>query len=368
MRWNRQDYIDLMTFNHPRQEMFCEPMGLLVGVDKEWQDSGAPGELDLTDFAFDYVPYYFVGNTGLVHAYPEITLEDTDRHLIKRDGMGRTVKLIKSSATVPLPLNFPVTDMDSWLKIKHMFTYDSSRVDEDQLSHAKKLQREGHLICAEIWGGFDLPRELLGVENCCICYYENPELMQDILNTAADCAFLTLEQISRSITIDYLSVHEDLAWKSGPMISPALVTTFIKPYYRRIWDLLKSSGTKLFAQDSDGNLNCVIDAFIDSGVNLFLPCEPAAGMDIVALRERYGKTFAMLGGIDKHVIRQGKEKIDAELNYKLQAKMLGGGMCFGLDHRIPNGTPLEDYRYYVKRAKELLGIEHHEKGWGRMAI
>jgi hypothetical protein len=40
-------------------------------------------------------------------------------------------------------------------------------------------------------------------------------------------------------------------------------------------------------------------------------------------------------------------------------------MCFSLDHRIPNGTPLENYRYYVKTAQEMLGIDGSEKGWFR---
>jgi uroporphyrinogen-III decarboxylase len=112
-------------------------------------------------------------------------------------------------------------------------------------------------------------------------------------------------------------------------------------------------------------MNPVMDAFIECGVNVFYPCEPAAGMDIVALRKKYGKKFAMIGGIDKHVLRASKEEIRKELEYKLQPIMRGGGVCFALDHRIPNGTPLENYRYYVKTTREILGIEDEEKGWGR---
>jgi hypothetical protein len=36
--------------------MLSEIMDLLAGLDKEWVTQGAsPGELDLTDFGFDYV-------------------------------------------------------------------------------------------------------------------------------------------------------------------------------------------------------------------------------------------------------------------------------------------------------------------------
>jgi hypothetical protein len=31
-----------------------------------------------------------------------------------------------------------------------------------------------------------------------------------------------------------------------------------------------------------------------------------------------------------------------------------GGCVLGLDHRIPNGTPLENYRFYIQRVWEIL--------------
>ena len=40
-------------------------------------------------------------------------------------------------------------------------------------------------------------------------------------------------------------------------------------------------------------------------------------------------------------------------------------------HRITNGTPLENYIYYVDRAREMLGLPNFrdcEPGWGRMAF
>jgi uroporphyrinogen-III decarboxylase len=88
-------------------------------------------------------------------------------------------------------------------------------------------------------------------------------------------------------------------------------------------------------------------------------------------RQRYGRRLAMLGGIDKHVLRKDKPSIRAELEYKLQPLMREGGMVFGLDHRIPNGTPLDNYRYYVDTAREILNLPPRtgaKGGWRRMAF
>ena len=94
-------------------------------------------------------------------------------------------------------------------------------------------------------------------------------------------------------------------------------------------------------------------------------------MDIVELRRIYGKRLAMRGGIDKHVIRRSREEIRKELEYKLHPSLRAGGCVFSLDHRIPNGTPIENYRYYAALAREMLGLpplDPSRTGWARMAM
>ena len=153
------------------------------------------------------------------------------------------------------------------------------------------------------------------------------------------------------------SQHEDMAGKSGPLASPTHVREFIAPYYRRIWDLLHERGARLFDQDSDGDMNPVLDAFLDAGVNCMHPMEPAANMDIVKIREKYGKRLAFYGGLDKHVIRRSKAEIVRELETKIPPMVRTGGCVIALDHRIPNGTPLENYRFYIKKAWEIINRE-----------
>ena len=371
MRWNREDYIELMTFGQVKQQMFVELFGPLIGLEDEWLAQGAgSGETDLTDFDFDYVPVVDCGgHTGLRGGVTPSVLEETSEHLIEIDAFGRKTKLCKGRATIALPMEYPVTDMDSWLKIKHWFTFNEDRINWDKVEAAKKAQQQGAMVIAGIPGGFDFPRQLMGEEGVCYCYYDQPELMQDILDTAGDTACAVLDRISDVLTIDNLTVHEDMAGKSGPLAGPDQISAFIKPYYLRAWELVKSKGTRLFSQDSDGNMNAVVDVFLESGVNIMYPAEPAAGMDIVSLRKKYGRQLAFKGGIDKHVLRQDKKMIEKELTYKLQPLMQEGGVVFGIDHRIPNGTPLENYRFYVDTAREILGLPRRTgKGWQRMAF
>ena len=373
MKWTREEYIELMTFGRVERQMFTELFGPLIGLEDEWRLQGATEEeIGMTAFDFDYVPLVRCGgNTGFMGGKTPVILEDTAEYTVSIDNMGRKVKLCKGKATIPLPLEYPVTDMDSWLKLKPHYEFNENRIDYAAIERAKKAQSEGSLVVASIPGGFDTPRELMGEEMACLCYYEDPELMEDIMATISDTSFKVLDRVSDLVQIDNLMVHEDMAGKSGSLIGPKQVLEHLKPYYRRTYDMLASKGTKLFSQDSDGNMESVLDAMLECGVNITYPAEPAAGMDIVALRKKYGKKFAFKGGIDKHILRGTKAEIRAELEYKLQPMMQEGGCVFGLDHRIPNGTPLENYRYYVETAREILNLpplSPSSTGWARMAF
>ncbi len=354
----REEYLDFMTFKSNNRPLFTEIFGPIIGLKEEWEEQGArPEELDFS--AFTYRCALKTGipvNTGWIGGAEEV-LEETEEYIITRDIMGRRTKLNKGYATLPLPLDFPVKNMDDWLKVKHHYAFSEERFDPDWESIVWKHQKDGKALTVGIPGGFDEPRQLLGEEALCIAYYEQPELIHDILNTIGDTAFQVLDRVSSRVTIDILVVHEDMAGKSGPLAGPVQINEFIKPYYRRIWDMLAGRGTRLFDQDSDGNMNPVIQEFINAGVNCMHPLEPAADMDIVKLRRQYGTELAFVGGLDKHVIRRSKEEITAELEYKIPPMVASGGCVLGLDHRIPNGTPLKNYRFYIAKAWEIINRE-----------
>lgn len=355
----REEYLDYMTFRRNERPLFTEIFGPLVGLKEEWAEQGAtPGELDLSAFRYRCpmrasIPVH----TGWMGGPPDQVLEETEEHLIFRDRMGRRMQLCKGYATLPLPLDYPVQTMDDWLRVKPHYTFSEERFSADWEQTARAHLAAGQATVVSIPGGFDEPRQLMGEENVCLAFYTQPELIVDMLQTIGDTAFRVLERVSATVQVDELYVHEDMAGKSGPLAGPTQVREFIRPYYRRIWDMLADRGARLFCQDSDGDMRPVIPAFLEAGLNVMLPLEPAAGMDIVALRENYGTQLAFVGGIDKHVLRRSQAEIEAELEYKIPPMVRTGGCVLGLDHRIPNGTPLKNYRFYIRKVWEILERE-----------
>ncbi len=370
MIWRREEYIAHMTFQDVGREMFCELFGPLKNLEPQWRAQGATEEeIGMVAFDWDYVLKNDLPATVGLFGGEETVVSDTPEERITIDRFGRHMKLCKSSATIPLPMDYPVEDEESWAKIKPRYLWREDRVDMEAVKRCAQQRDAGYLQLMWIPGGYDELRELMGEENLSYLFYDEPELLQEILTTIGDNCVKALERMGEICPPDVLCVHEDMAGKSGPMVGPRQIQEFLKPYYRRVWEAASQMGCKLFSQDSDGNMNPVLGEFLDCGVNCFYPFEPMAGMDMVQARKQYGKTFAVKGGIDKFALRQGKAAILKELEYKMQPIMRSGGCVFGIDHRIPDGVPLEDYRYYVNTGREILGLPPVSgKGWERMAF
>ncbi len=156
---------------------------------------------------------------------------------------------------------------------------------------------------------------------------------------------------------DFIFLWEDMSYKNGPLISPALVKEFMLPYYRELIAYFKDFGDYKVLVDSDGDVRQLIPLFIDAGVDGMLPFEVAAGMDICALRKAFPE-FIIAGGIDKREIAKGRAAIDRELEEKLPFMFEHGRYLPGMDHHVPPEVSYADFQYYLEKTRELYQRSH----------
>ncbi|MCQ2445770.1 MAG: hypothetical protein MJ141_02640 [Clostridia bacterium] len=371
MRWDRERYIAHALFEDTGREMFSELFGPLHILEEEWRSQGASEkEISMQAFDWDYVPVVrTAAKTGAVTGLQERILSDTPEETRGIDYMGRETLLYKKSATIALPVRYPVKGPDDWEKVKGWYAYSDARIDFEKLAGQKKERDEGGLSLLWLPGAFNEPRQLMGEEELCVACYEEPEMLHEMLDTFAATTIKVIENVSEVMPIDCVAFSEDMAGNDGPLFGPNQVREFFYPYYKKVFDAARACGTRLFSQDSDGDISPVMDVLVESGLNCTHPCQPAGGMDIVSLRKKYGKSLCLKGGIDKHVLRKDKAAIRDELEKKIVPELMHGGTVFALDHRIPNGVPIENYRYYVSLGREMLGLPPIAgEGWARMAF
>jgi uroporphyrinogen decarboxylase len=93
--------------------------------------------------------------------------------------------------------------------------------------------------------------------------------------------------------------------------------------------------------------------WLEGGVNVMFPVEIGAwNYDPMTLRRKFGRDLRMISGINKMALTRGPAAIDAEIARRLPL-MKDGGYVPLPDHMIVPGTPLEDYRHYLKKLGEV---------------
>ncbi|HDI00335.1 MAG TPA: hypothetical protein ENF74_05015, partial [Firmicutes bacterium] len=202
-------------------------------------------------------------------------------------------------------------------------------------------------------------RNWMGFERICTMMYDDPELMHDIIDHLADFILGTVERAVKEVDLDFAAFWEDMAFRSGPMISPSMFEEFLVPRYRRITSFLNEHGIDIVYVDCDGNINAIAGLWLEAGVNTMFPIEVRAGTDPIELRERFGKDMRLMGGVDKTKLIEGKEAIRKEVS-RLEKLVADGGYIPHVDHRVPPDVTYENYLYYLKVKREAFGIPEPE--------
>ena len=336
--------------------------GLMPGVLEDWHEAGLPRSVQTYEDVCEHFGFPTRGrglpaDIRLRPGFEAKVLADDDDFRIAVDSLGRTTRLSKKVASIPLPMDFPVKDWDSWADYKRRLEFSPDRVGDGLERVAAENAAAGHLNRLAGHGFYWFPRDLMGDEGLCAAYYEQPDLVKDICETHCRLLEGVLAAELERIRLDEVHFGEDMAYRNASMIGPAIFDEFIRPYYLRIQRLVEQYEVPIFSVDTDGCLDELAGWFCQCGVNLIGPNEVAAGNDICRYRGRFGRKMALEGGLDKRVLTRGRDAIDRMLEGTIPfMKDTGGGWVVSLDHRVVKGTPLADFQHYVDRVGELASF------------
>jgi uroporphyrinogen decarboxylase len=296
--------------------------------------------------------------------YPKFVykvIEEDDTHIIYVNHEGILMKELKVHRTSSMPqfLKFPVTNRKELRTFwdEHMETDLSVRVGPDWKEQLKEYRTEKIplIIIADRWGGFFGPlRNLVGVEQLCMLFYDDPLLVEEMMDRTVEFIIKILGQILTVVEIDAFAMWEDMAYNHAPLISPDMVRTYMVPRYRKVVEFARSKGVKFVGLDSDGQIDSLIPVWMDAGMNFLYPFECQCGMDVVDVRKKYGRELRLWGGLNKRAVATGKDAIEEELA-RVEPLIEEGGYIPHLDHSCPPDIPFANYRYFLKRLAEVCG-------------
>ncbi len=301
----------------------------------------------LTKFPVDYSPMF-----------EKEVIEKTDTHIVYKDEYGVTNKTTVDKTTLPMEIDNPVKDWKTWLNYKQY--YDSSTIEKrlppNWSEIVKKLKtRDFPIRLGGTNGGFlGFPRQIMGITRYMMALMDDPKLIHDINNTFCNFLIEYYGRICKDVEIDCILIWEDMAYKSGSLISPQHFREFLTPYYKRMVSFAHDVGIDIIITDSDGYVEDLIPLIIETGVTGMYPFERAAGNDLLRIRKMF-PDFQIMGGFDKRTMfaSGGKEAIDKELEI-VKEVLKKGRYIPHTDHFVSEDCTFENFSYYRNKLNKII--------------
>ena len=357
-------------WNETLQKWYAE--GHLTEEESKTYYEGTPSISAKLGFDFNWFSTFFYH--GSIHPmFERRTIETLPDGSMKVMNSYGTIELEKPGAggSIPMELDHTLKDRASWeehylprlqfsedriLRSPVMNPEDGTfklfgQGGLDVLKDELRSQHYG-LYCGSLMGDM---RNWLGVVNLSYLLMDDEELFKEIIEMVAGLDYKNTEYILKTgAKFDFAHFWEDVCFKNGPLIAPAVFAEYAGPWYKRITDLLLQYGIDIVSVDCDGWIDSLIPTWFENGVNTMFPIEVGTwDASIAPWRAKYGTALRGVGGMNKTVFAKDHAAIDAEIE-RLKPLVDLGGYIPCPDHRISPDAEWDNVRYYCDRMHQVF--------------
>jgi len=193
---------------------------------------------------------------------------------------------------------------------------------------------------------------LLGYEELCFMFEDDPELVQEITDAIGSRLLRYYELGLQHDNVGAAFVNDDWGFKSQPFLAPEHMRKLILPWHRRFVQTIHATGRPAILH-SCGELKLLWEDIINdlqfdgkhSYEDTILPVEDAY--------EKYGSRIAILGGIDVDFLcRATPDAIYRRCKAMIERTQTRGGFGLGSGNSITDYIPVENYNALRRAALE----------------
>ena len=218
----------------------------------------------------------------------------------------------------------------------------AAKLDFSKFYEVRDMLPEGMKVIAVSGKIFTLTWMLMGFNDFSISLIMDERLVSDVFKKVAEIQFQGLEQIFEMPHVGAVWVVDDLAFGTGPMISPQAFRDHVFPWYREMATRCHRKN-RLFIMHSDGDLTMLMEDLIDLGVDVLQPIDPTC-MDIEKVKEMYGDRISLVGNVSNELLRAGTpHDVEARVKELIRNVAPGGGYCVGSGNSVTDWSRFENY-------------------------
>lgn len=227
--------------------------------------------------------------------------------------------------------------------------------------YAKRMHEEtDYALVSGITGVvFEICWYMRGLEALYIDMLEQPRYVEKLLDHTlqywSDYLETFLAEVGEYLQV--ICVGDDLAMQSGPLFSPDLYRSLVKPRQKALYTMVREKTSANLWYHSCGSVVDLLPDIVDNGVQILNPVQISAkDMHPETLKKQYGENLTFWGGgIDtQHVYASGTpEEVREQVRDLMGAFKPGGGYVFNTVHNTQADVPVENIVGLWEAAKEF---------------
>ena len=292
--------------------------------------------------------YYLIDNyiaVGDETPYPSLAaeLKREGGYIYKRDGWGQTIRVREQDSFFYEQLDFAYDDKGNLV----YGDFEPAALPERYAAYDSCMEalKQRYCVFVKTGGPFIRTYFMRGEVPFLMDMAADPKMAQEmVMRTAHHLAAIGVEQMRRWGLHDTgVWIFDDMAAAKGPMFSPRSAEQILAPAWSYMVKRFREAGAHKVILHSDGNIGPLMDLLIDCGFDGFNPVEYRAGLDVVKLREKYGKRTCFLGGLDNvHILTQGTPEEVRQHTLHVLSAGVEGGLALGC-HSIGPDIPVANW-------------------------
>lgn len=240
-----------------------------------------------------------------------------------------------------------------------MFKFPDGRAfDFITPANEARILHETYAVRGPYWVPiFSRLNSLFGMEETMVKMLLKPAVFEAALEHVFEFTYELTDEFLRTAgdSIDILCLADDFATQRGMLFSPELWRRYFKKGFRRLFELGKKRGKKVWFH-SCGNILDVLPDLIEIGADVWETVQlHTLPIDAAALKREYGRQIVFFGGINTQRLPFMKpDEVRDEARRVIGALGgSGGGYIFGPDHHIKPDVPFENVKVLFETAKEF---------------
>jgi len=285
--------------------------------------------------------------------------EPSDERNLMKDIFGRVWEARNNEGNFnPYYLYGTMNSLEKWKETKENL---EGPITEKYTKMVKKFYRRINkkhkdkifvAVTNDLAGVFESASQGMGMTYYSKMLHKNPRFIKEVHEVIAEFTAACYRSYIEAGTELFIE-SGDLAYHTGPMMSPKKFYEVLLPAYRIITDAVHERGQKIVLH-TDGQITPLLDFIVDCGFDGLQSLEPTAGVDLALVKKKVGHKLCLMGNIDvAHVLVYGtKDEVYDAVKYAIKTAGPGGGFIISAANMHP-AVKVQNLRWMVEATREF---------------